>query len=72
MPESSWDKERIRRVAQSSGRPLEVECALGFVKDKWQVSLNSFYSDSATGMARELLLAGERRGSSQFLLSGLE
>jgi len=55
-----WDKDQIKRLAQVSGRPLEVECAEAFLKAKWHVRLGTYYTDIASEKIRELDFLAER------------
>lgn len=54
MPVADWDKNEIKKLAQASGKPLEVRCAEAFLKAGWHVSLGTFYSDVLSEKIREL------------------
>jgi hypothetical protein len=54
MPIADWDKDQIKKLAQASGKPLEVQCAEAFLKAGWRVSLGTFYTDIASERIREL------------------
>lgn len=54
MAITEWDKAEIKKLAQASGKPLEVQCAEAFLKAGWRVSLGTFYTDIASEKIREL------------------
>lgn len=54
MPNSSWNKDEIKKLALISGKPLEVQCASVFLKAGWQVQLGTYYHDVSSDKPREL------------------
>lgn len=60
MAIENWDKAEVKRLAQVSGKPLEVQCAEAFLKTRWNVHLGTFYTDVASEKIRELDFLAER------------
>jgi len=58
MKNSDWPKEEIQRLAQTSGKPLEVVCAEAFLAQGWKARLGSHFRDGDT--VRELDVLAER------------
>jgi hypothetical protein len=54
MSLSDWPKGEVRRLAQSSGKPLEVACAQAFLAAGWSARLGSHFASGALDEAREL------------------
>ena len=54
MSVETWDKGEIKKLAFASGKPLEVQCAEGFLKAGWNARLGSFYHDVSSDKIREL------------------
>ena len=61
MSVESWDRDEIKKLALASGKPLEVECAVAFLKAKWNVRLGTYYNDILSEKVRELDVYIERR-----------
>ena len=51
---SNQKKDEIKRVAEKSGRPLEVRCAMAFLRSGWSVRLGPYFEDRSKGVPREL------------------
>jgi hypothetical protein len=51
---SNWPTDEIRRLAESSGKPLEVACAQAFLAAGWNARLGSHFAAGALDEAREL------------------
>src|SRR5688572_13569096 len=74
MGSEGWDKDEIRRVAESSGKPLEVEVASAF-QSIWtqdpslspKISLGSYFVDPASDKYRELDVLIEWVGRPEYL-----
>jgi hypothetical protein len=49
-----WDKAEIKKIAETDGRPLEVRCAMAFMRAGWQAQLGSYYVDPMSNVPREL------------------
>jgi hypothetical protein len=60
MSVETWDKDEIKKLALASGKPLEVECAVAFLKAKWHVRLGTYYNDAISEKIRELDVYVER------------
>jgi hypothetical protein len=54
MKNTEWPRDKIRDVAGSSGKPLEVVCAEAFLGAGWKPRLGSHFADGALGTIREL------------------
>src|SRR5437763_14562050 len=61
MKPSEWAPEAIRRVADTSGKPLEVTCAEAFLRAGWQARLGTHYADGSLEEVRELDVLAEKR-----------
>jgi hypothetical protein len=51
---SDWSTEEVRRLAESSGKPLEVACAQAFLAAGWNARLGSHFASGALDETREL------------------
>ena len=60
MKNTDWPTAEIFRVAQTSGKPLEVVSAEAFLRAGWTARLGSYYSDGALDVPRELDVLAER------------
>jgi hypothetical protein len=57
MKNTEWPPSEVANVAGGSGKPLEVQCALAFLKAGWSAHLSTYFADGA--VPRELdVLAG--------------
>jgi hypothetical protein len=54
MRNIDWPPAEIHRIAKTSGKPLEVECAEAFLAAGWKARLGSYYADGAFDVPREL------------------
>src|SRR5438105_2472790 len=54
MKNTDWPRTEIHRIARTSGKPLEVECAEAFLAAGWTARLGSYYADGALDVPREL------------------
>jgi hypothetical protein len=54
MKNSDWPALEILRVAETSGKPLEVVSAEAFLSAGWTARLGSYYADGALDTPREL------------------
>ncbi len=45
MKNVDWPKDETKRIAGSSGKPLEVTCAETFLAADWKARLGSYFSD---------------------------
>lgn len=59
MKNTEWSQDDIRRVAGSSGKPLEVSCAEAFLAAGWKARLGSHFIDTR-GIVRELDVIAEK------------
>jgi hypothetical protein len=66
-PNSEWDAEEIKSLAQTSGKPLEVQVAQEFLKRNWSARLGTHYTEGADNTARELDVLAEWSRQSQAL-----
>jgi len=41
-----WPADEIKRLAQGSGKPLEVECAMAFLAERWLPRLGCYYRNN--------------------------
>jgi hypothetical protein len=60
MKNTDWPTSEIFRIAQTSGKPLEVVSAEAFLGAGWTARLGSYYSDGALDIPRELDVLAER------------
>jgi hypothetical protein len=60
MKNTEWPKSEIQRLAKSSGKPLEVSCAEGFLGAGWKARLGSHFADGALDTIRELDVLAEK------------
>ncbi len=60
MKNTDWPKGEIQRLARSSGKPLEVSCAEGFLGAGWKARLGSHFADGALDVIRELDVLDEK------------
>jgi hypothetical protein len=60
MKNADWPKSEIKRIAGSSGKPLEVTCAEAFLAAGWKARLGSHFSDGARDVVRELDVLAEK------------
>jgi hypothetical protein len=51
---SDWPRAEVKRLAQSSGKPLEVQCAQVFLAAGWTARLSSHFADRWLETEREL------------------
>lgn len=71
MTVERWDAEGVKRAAQTSGKPLEVDCAMKFLgantspelSPRWQVVIGSHYLDATSGKIRELDVLAVKQNS---------
>jgi len=54
MKNIEWPSKEVKRLAQSSGKPLEVRCAQEFLAAGWTTRLGSHFADGALDTVREL------------------
>ena len=59
MKNTEWPPQEIMDVARSSGKPLEVVCAQGFLAAGWKARLGSHFEDGLA-TSRELDVLAER------------
>jgi hypothetical protein len=64
MKNTEWPKNEIQRVAQTSGKPLEVVCAEAFLANGWKARLGSHFADLSLDTIRELDVLAEREAVS--------
>jgi hypothetical protein len=60
MKNTDWPKSEIQRLARSSGKPLEVSCAEGFLGAGWKARLGAHFADGALDVIRELDVLAEK------------
>jgi hypothetical protein len=61
MKNSDWPPAEVQKTAGSSGKPLEVQCALAFLRrGEWAANLSSYFEDPASGIPRELDVLADR------------
>lgn len=60
MRNTDWPPAEIHRIARTSGKPLEVECAEAFLAASWTARLGSYYADGALDVPRELDVLAEK------------
>jgi hypothetical protein len=60
MHNTKWPPTEILRIASTSGKPLEVECAEAFLAANWTARLGSYYADGAFDVPRELDVLAEK------------
>ena len=60
MSNATWDKKEIKKLALESGKPLEVQCAEAFLRERWKVRLGTFFTDFASEKIRELDFLAQR------------
>ena len=60
MRNTDWPPAEILRIARTSGKPLEVECAEAFLAAGWTARLGSYYADGALDVPRELDVLAEK------------
>ena len=60
MRNTDWPPAEIHRIARTSGKPLEVECAEAFLAAGWTARLGSYYADGALDVPRELDVLAEK------------
>ena len=60
MKNTDWPTSEIFRIAQTSGKPLEVVSAEAFLGAGWTARLGSYYLDGARDIPRELDVLAER------------
>ena len=60
MRNTDWPPAEIHRIARTSGKPLEVECAEAFLAANWTARLGSYYADGALNVPRELDVLAEK------------
>ena len=53
-----WPPEEIARLAATSGKPLEVTCAVAFLRSQWEAWLGPHFDDG--GQPRELDVLAEK------------
>ena len=53
MRNIDWPPAEIDRIARTSGKPFEVECAEAFLAAGWTARLGSYYADGGD-VPREL------------------
>ena len=54
MTNKDWDPQEIKRLALSSGKPLEVHCARSFSRAHWLAFMGTHYAQAGTATNREL------------------
>jgi hypothetical protein len=69
---SDWNPAEIQRLAEVSGRPLEVRCAEAFRAAGWRVLLSTYYIDAVSEKTRELDVLVERRQLKTLSPDGLQ
>jgi hypothetical protein len=57
-PNDKWPAEEIARLARTSGKPLEVSCAVSFLEAGWEAWLGTHFEDD--GRVRELDILAEK------------
>jgi hypothetical protein len=62
MEPHEWPLTEIRRLAGSSGKPLEVSCAQALLAHGWTAQLGSHFKDGALDIIRELDVLAEKTG----------
>jgi hypothetical protein len=55
-----WPKAEVQRLAESSGKPLEVICAQQFLSARWKARLGSYFTDGELKTLRELDVLAEK------------
>jgi hypothetical protein len=60
VSDEDWPVEEVRRLAESSGKPLEVACVQSFLSAGWSARLGSHFASGALDEARELDVKEER------------
>lgn len=63
MADEIWTPENIRKAAESTGKPFEVECARVLSKRQWLPVLGTYYTDLTTELPREIDVGATRQTS---------
>jgi hypothetical protein len=58
MKNIDWPPQEIKALAQTSGKPLEVQCAQAFLASRWIARLGSYFEDG--DVLRELDVLAEK------------